>query len=142
MKRETQIITEIIDKYIGLIGQKRVKFVNGLLSADSLLLQNFLDELVKIHKDLVSGKISLTAGNVEKEDLAASIANDVDRGDDDRQNLFSTVRVISEQTIDDFQKTIQSRLESGFLINYINIDTHAGNSQSGVRYYAVVSKTF
>lgn len=50
----------------------------------------------------------------------------------------SIVKVITETTIDEFETQLTKYTNDGYKIKYVNINTKAGNSGSGVRYYAVV----
>lgn len=49
-------------------------------------------------------------------------------------------KVISETNMESFEDAITNAINLGYKIKYVNIDTKAGNSTTGVRYYAVVQK--
>lgn len=57
-----------------------------------------------------------------------------------QRNRKSIAKVITETTIEEFETQLTKYANNGYKIKYVNIDTKAGNSGSGVRYYAVVHR--
>ncbi|MCR4291725.1 MAG: hypothetical protein NUV76_02490 [Candidatus Kuenenia sp.] len=149
--------------------EKETKLIKGLLHSYELLYSNNLsekhsNEVRELSKKLFNGNIILVENNdTEWEkyqdslscgEKASALASETVRKSPysaflkrlrrlkSSRKRKSIVKVITETTIEEFEAQLTKHANNGYKIKYVNINTKAGNSGTGVRYYAVAERSF